>query len=204
MEAARQAGSAPEAVGGIDLGGTKIEAIVTDTSYRVLGNARHPTPTTGGPADVANAMAAAVTEAAKAAGLEPAQLLGVGVGSPGSVDSQAGTVARAENLPGWYASFPLAAALASALGTKVNIPTLEGDRQIEIPAGAQFGTRITVPGAGVPHLKGIGRGDLHVQLEIAVPKKLSKEQRELLERFAAISGEETAPGGGFFQKIFRD
>jgi glucokinase len=146
MEAARQAGSAPEAVGGIDLGGTKIEAIVTDTSYRVLGNARHPTPTTGGPADVANAMAAAVTEAAKAAGLEPAQLLGVGVGSPGSVDSQAGTVARAENLPGWYASFPLAAALASALGTKV---TLGND--VGVATNAEF-----VLGAGQPYRSLLG------------------------------------------------
>src|SRR5580692_2655010 len=77
------------AVGGIDLGGTKIEAIVTDATHRVLGSARHPTPTSGGPADVANAMAAALTEAAKAANLEPAQLRGVGVGSPGTIDSDA-------------------------------------------------------------------------------------------------------------------
>jgi glucokinase len=146
MEAATQAGSAPEAVGGIDLGGTKIEAIVTDTAYRVLGNARHPTPTTGGPADVANAMAAALTEAAKAAKLEPAQLRGVGVGSPGSVDAQAGTVARADNLPGWYASFPLAAALQSALGTKV---TLGND--VGVATNAEF-----VLGAGRPYSSLLG------------------------------------------------
>src|ERR1019366_9309909 len=109
--------AAAVAVGGIDLGGTKIEAIVTDATYKVLGGARHPTPTTGGPADVANAMAAALTEAAKAASLEPSRRRGVGVGSPGTVDAAAGTVSRADNLPGWYASFPLAAALQSALGT---------------------------------------------------------------------------------------
>src|SRR5580704_8607029 len=107
------------AVGGIDLGGTKIEAIVTDATHRVLGSARHPTPTSGGPADVANAMAAALTEAAKAANLEPAQLRGVGVGSPGTIDSAAGTVAHADNLHGWLAPFPLGAALQSALGTKI-------------------------------------------------------------------------------------
>jgi len=106
-------------LGGIDLGGTKIEAIVTDSEHHVLGSARHPTPTDGGPADVANAMAAALTEAAKAASVEPAQLRGVGVGSPGVVDAQEGTVSHADNLPGWIASFPLAAALQSALGTKV-------------------------------------------------------------------------------------
>ncbi|MGD1050658.1 MAG: ROK family protein [Solirubrobacteraceae bacterium] len=146
MEAASQTATAPEAVGGIDLGGTKIEAIVTDTAYRVLGNARHPTPTTGGPADVANAMAAALTEAAKAAKLEPAQLRGVGVGSPGSVDAQAGTVARADNLPGWYASFPLAAALQSALGTKV---TLGND--VGVATNAEF-----VLGAGRPYSSLLG------------------------------------------------
>src|ERR1700733_11692007 len=120
MAQATQAANGATAVGGIDLGGTKIEAIVVHgENYQVLGSARHPTPTSGGPADVANAMAAALTEAAKAAKLEPAHLRGVGVGSPGRVDAQAGTVGHADNLPGWYASFPLAAALHSALGTKI-------------------------------------------------------------------------------------
>jgi len=92
----------------------------------------------------------------------------------------------------------------AALGSKLTIPTLEGDKTIEVPAGIQHGHRITIPGAGVPHLKGIGRGDLHVQLGLVVPKKLSKEQRELLEKFAEISGEDTSSGGGFFHKIFGD
>jgi molecular chaperone DnaJ len=93
----------------------------------------------------------------------------------------------------------------AALGSKLTIPTLEGDKTIEVPAGIQHGHRITIPGAGVPHLKGIGRGDLHVQLSLVVPKKLSKEQRELLEKFAEISGEDTSGGGGgFFHKIFGD
>jgi molecular chaperone DnaJ len=92
----------------------------------------------------------------------------------------------------------------AALGAKLTIPTLEGEKTIDVPAGVQHGHRITLPGLGVPSLKGIGRGDLHVQLQIVVPKKLSKEQRELLERFAAISGEEAGGAGSFFQKIFRD
>ena len=134
------------AVGGIDLGGTKIEAIVTDASYKVLGGARHPTPTTGGPADVANAMAAALTEAAKAASLEPSQLRGVGVGSPGTVDTAAGTVSRADNLPGWYASFPLAAALQSALGTKIML-----GNDVSVATNAEF-----VLGAGRPYRSLLG------------------------------------------------
>ena len=121
MHTTTAAGYPPAAAGGIDLGGTKIETVVTDSEHRVLASARHPTPTTGGPADIANAMAAALTEAARTAGVEPSALRGVGVGSPGVVDSEAGTVARADNLPGWAASFPLAAALQSALGTPVKI-----------------------------------------------------------------------------------
>ncbi len=88
----------------------------------------------------------------------------------------------------------------AALGCKLTVPTLEGERTVEVPTGAQFGHRLTIPGAGVPHLKGVGKGDLHVQLEVSVPKKLNKEQRELLEKYAAISGEETS-GGGFFKKL---
>jgi molecular chaperone DnaJ len=93
----------------------------------------------------------------------------------------------------------------AALGVKMAIPTLDGEKTVEIPAGTQHGTRLTIPGAGVPHLKGVGRGDLHVQVELAVPKKLSKEQRELLEKFASLTGEETGGAGGrFFGKIFKD
>ena len=108
--------------GGIDLGGTKIQAIVVDDDYRVLGSAREPTPTTGGPPDVAAAMASAMREAAKDAGLEgTSALAGVGVGSPGAVDEEAGTVTGAGNLPGWEGSFPTGPTLADALGTKVKL-----------------------------------------------------------------------------------
>jgi glucokinase len=141
MSASTESRSGAPTIGGIDLGGTKIEAIVTDADYRVLGNARHPTPTTGGPADVANAMAAALTEAAKAASVQPSQLRGVGVGSPGTVDVAAGTVSRADNLPGWYASFPLAAALHSALGTEIAL-----GNDVSVATNAEF-----VLGAGKPY-----------------------------------------------------
>lgn len=94
----------------------------------------------------------------------------------------------------------------AALGCKLTIPTLEGEKVIDIPAGTQHGHRLTLAGSGVPHIKGIGRGDLHVQFELVVPKKLTKEQRELLEKFAALSGEDSATHGGksVFHKIFRD
>ena len=73
--------------GGIDLGGTKIEAIVVDADDQVLGQTGQPTPTDGGPAGVARQMVEAMSEAAEAAGVETASLQGIGVGSPGDVDA---------------------------------------------------------------------------------------------------------------------
>ena len=105
--------------GGIDLGGTKIQAAVVDGRRRVVGQARHPTPTSGGPQDVADEMAEAMREAAAQAGVEPGALAGIGVGSPGTVEGDA--VAGARNLPGWEGSFPLARSLSDALGTPVRL-----------------------------------------------------------------------------------
>jgi glucokinase len=115
---------------GIDLGGTKIQAVVVDEGHEVLGSARHPTPTTGGPADVARAMAEAVREAAGQAGVGEGDLTAVGVGSPGAVDDEAGTVTGAGNLPDWAGTFnvrePLEAALNAPVGLSndVNVATL--------------------------------------------------------------------------------
>jgi glucokinase len=123
--------------GGVDLGGTKIQAVVVDREHVVLGEARRPTPTTGGPADVAAAIAAALRDAVVAAGLRTTELAHVGVGSPGAIDAGAGTVASASNLPGWAnASYPLAPVLAAELGTVV---ALGNDVQVATDAEAQLG-----------------------------------------------------------------
>src|SRR5215217_1514261 len=106
---------------GIDLGGTKIQAVVVDEQYAVLGQQRLPTPTNGGPQDVADAMAEAIRSAATEAEAEPAELSSIGVGSPGDVDDETGTVTSARNLPGWEGSFPLAATLKDDLGPPVSL-----------------------------------------------------------------------------------
>ena len=77
--------------GGIDLGGTKIQAVVVADGGDVLGSSRMPTPTTGGPPDVAASMAEAIREAAHEAGADTGDLEGVGVGSPGAVADVGGT-----------------------------------------------------------------------------------------------------------------
>lgn len=105
--------------GGVDLGGTKIEAIVVDAANKVIGSARHPTPTSGTPEDVAKQIAAAINEAAGAAGTTTAALAGVGVGSPGAVDAEAGTISNARNLPDWGEAYALGPELAKGLGTRV-------------------------------------------------------------------------------------
>ena len=105
--------------GGIDLGGTKIQAVIVDEDHNVLGSARRPTPTSGGPKDVAVEMEAALRDAAKAAELDPGSLAGIGVGSPGTIHE--GEVTSARNLPGWEGTFPLAATLRAALGPEVKV-----------------------------------------------------------------------------------
>src|SRR3954470_16401637 len=107
--------------GGLDLGGTKGQAVVVGDGGDVLGSARQPTPTSGGPSDVAAAMAVTLREAAEQAGLETGDLAGGGVGSPGSVDDDAGTVAQAGNLPNWIDPFPLRDVLSDELGSQVRL-----------------------------------------------------------------------------------
>src|SRR5919107_5248938 len=132
--------------GGIDLGGTKIQAVVVDADHAVLGQSRHPTPTEGGPEDVAAAMAAAMTEAAHQAGVETDALAGVGVGSPGDVDAKAGTVSSARNLPGWEGEFALGAALEQALGTRARL-----GNDVQVATDAEFAL-----GAGRPYASLLG------------------------------------------------
>jgi glucokinase len=123
--------------GGIDLGGTKIQAVVVDDGGEVRGSARHPTPTDGGPPGVATEMAAAVRDAADEAGVAPEDLEGVGVGSPGVVDDGDGTVANAKNLPDWADAFPLRDVLSKELGTAVR---LGNDVQVATDAEFELGS----------------------------------------------------------------
>jgi glucokinase len=134
------------AAGGIDLGGTKIQAVVVDESKAVIGQARRPTPRDGGPARVAEEMIAVVRDAAEEAGTETSDLLGVGIGSPGAVDEQAGTVAHARNLPDWEEPFPLGETLAAELGTRVVI-----GNDVQVAVDAEFAL-----GAGEPYSSLLG------------------------------------------------
>jgi glucokinase len=127
--------------GGIDLGGTKIQAVVVNGRNAVVGEARRPTPTAGGPVDVVTAMAETLAEAAGAAGCESSTLDGVGVGAPGAVDPERGTLAHAGNLPGWDAPYPLVDVLSDRLGTPVHLGNDVGvavDAEFRLGAGKPY------------------------------------------------------------------
>ena len=98
--------------------------------------------------------------------------------------------------------FPLNFAQA-ALGSEVDVPTLDGKVKLTVPEGTQTGTTFRLRGRGFPKLRGYGRGDQHVKVKIVTPTRLTEEQKDLLRKFGD-SGED---GGddkkGFFGKIFK-
>ncbi|MDQ1454680.1 MAG: molecular chaperone DnaJ [Actinomycetota bacterium] len=87
----------------------------------------------------------------------------------------------------WY-RLPISIAQA-ALGTQVEITTLDGPREIDVPAGTQPGTLIRLRGLGVPSLRTTRRADLVVEVRVAVPTQLREEEAELLAEFAELRGE---------------
>src|SRR5262245_28555405 len=107
---------------GGDLGGTKIDVLLVEEERDVLGRIRTVTPTEGGAAAVVAAIARAVEDAADAVGMSADQLAGVGVGSPGAVDTPAGTIGFNSNLAGgWTDAYPFADELARRVETRVRV-----------------------------------------------------------------------------------
>jgi molecular chaperone DnaJ len=83
----------------------------------------------------------------------------------------------------------------AALGTRIIVPTIGGEEDVEIKPGTQPGTEIRLRGRGVPHLRRSGiRGDLHVIVDVNVPAHLSKAQRDALHAYAAASEEIVTDG----------
>jgi molecular chaperone DnaJ len=90
----------------------------------------------------------------------------------------------------------------AALGATVTIPTLDGEAELRLEPGTQAGEIHSLPGRGMPVLRGFGRGDHRVLVNVLVPRRLSDEQRRLLEEFERAAGEETyRPDESFFDKL---
>ena len=82
------------------------------------------------------------------------------------------------------------------------MPTLEGDLELEFEGGTQPGEVRVLRGKGMPSLQRSGRGDHRVLVNVSVPRRLTDEQRELLDRFDELSGEDTyRRDEGFFEKL---
>jgi molecular chaperone DnaJ len=82
---------------------------------------------------------------------------------------------------------------AAALGAELEVETLDGPAMVKVPAGTRAGSLIRLRGKGVPHLGRRGRGDLLIQVDLDVPGKVSKRERQLLEGLAELRGEGAGP-----------
>jgi molecular chaperone DnaJ len=96
------------------------------------------------------------------------------------------------------------AAPVAALGTTVQVPTIDGETELEIPAGIQPNETLTIRGQGMPGLRGRRRGDLKVVVNVVVPRHLKREQRELLQQFAdSLTEHNLRTEEGVFGKLKR-
>ena len=90
-----------------------------------------------------------------------------------------------------WAEIPLTTA---ALGGKVNIATLDGDEELDVPSGTQAGSVFRLRGLGVPKRSGRGRGQLVVRTHVVTPSKLGRKEKQLLEELAVLRGEDRKAG----------
>ena len=95
----------------------------------------------------------------------------------------------------------------AALGTSVDLETLDGTETVTITGGTQPGHVITVRGKGASRLRGGGRGDLFVHVDVAVPRNLDNRQQKLLREFSGLTddvpvvGRQAEESGGFFGRL---
>jgi len=94
----------------------------------------------------------------------------------------------------------------AALGDEIEVPTVDGQVVLKVPAGTQSGKIFRLKDKGVPNLRGGGRGDQHVYVKVMAPTELSPKERELLEELRAVSKKQPLPHekadkGSIFDKV---
>jgi molecular chaperone DnaJ len=89
----------------------------------------------------------------------------------------------------------------AALGDEVEVPTLEGEQKIKIGAGTESGEVITLRNKGITRVRGGGRGDMHVHVQVTTPKKLSGDQKKLLHEFAESLEKDGNGSKNLFEKV---
>ena len=92
----------------------------------------------------------------------------------------------------------------AALGSSIEIPTVGGKAKIKVEPGTQSGKVLRLKGKGLPILQGYGSGDMFVHVNVWTPKKLSKEEKEILEKLRTSENFQPSPDHhdkGFFQRM---
>jgi molecular chaperone DnaJ len=90
----------------------------------------------------------------------------------------------------------------AALGGEIRVPTLEGAVNLKIPAGTQGGSTFRIRGLGMPALQGIAKGDILTYVQVEVPTRLNAEQRESLQKFAELCGDDNNPiNKSFYDRV---
>ena len=96
--------------------------------------------------------------------------------------------------------------VSAALGTTVEVPTVHGKKKLDIPAGSQSGNIFTLRKEGVPSLRGHGRGDMVIELQVQTPTNLCEEQKEVLRNFDKLCQKkgQHVEQEGFFARLFNE
>ncbi|SDP18898.1 molecular chaperone DnaJ [Desulforhopalus singaporensis] len=104
-----------------------------------------------------------------------------------------------------YCKFPIPMVKA-ALGATVEVPTIYGKKSLKVPAGSQSGTLFTIRGEGVTNLRGHGKGDMVVELQVLTPTNLCEEQKKVLKEFDTLCEQhgQHKDEEGFFKKLFNE
>jgi molecular chaperone DnaJ len=89
----------------------------------------------------------------------------------------------------------------AAVGDRIEVPTLEGPVEIDIPAGTQYNQSFRLAGRGMPDVRGGRRGDQYVVVRVIVPKDLNADQRALLRKVGGLTGKPEKVTKGFFEKL---
>ena len=100
-----------------------------------------------------------------------------------------------------YCTVPISLTQA-ALGAEIDVPTLEQPVKYNIPEGTQPGTVFRIRGQGIPSLRGGVKGDLYIEINVEVPKKLTDKQKDLLRQFeGSLTGREYEQKKSFFDRM---
>jgi molecular chaperone DnaJ len=91
--------------------------------------------------------------------------------------------------------------IQAALGDRIEVPTLDGDVEVTVPPGTQYGQTFRLPGRGMPNVRTGRRGDQFVVVQVVVPKDLSADQKALLRKVGGLTGKPEKVSKGFFEKL---